>query len=408
MDAQTSVVAALKYLYSREKDDLFFNSQLLKACLNDYAHDYPKERRQIMMAMEAGLGERLAKAMHAQIMDKRALYYNLCSWLEEETGLAKISCQQILSAFFEVLEWQTSEEEPVPAPPKDEKGIQFLIPLAMVLVIAVACVFIFPNDKGTPKKKAESIASMVTSVQPVIPSVSSTPPSAEQQMASTDVHLGVEPTAYNIDSSAPSAYYSAPLYPQTGDTVTFGSYEQDSNRNNGAEDVEWIVLESDPQNGRLLLISKYVLDKQRYNGKYTHVNWVKCDIRSWLNESFYSKCFSRREKQAILTRTMYSPYGEKVVETADPVFCLSAEETRDYFSSRGDRKAKATDFARDNKVAMSGSYCYWWLRGSSERTNDADRVEPDGSIQTYGGNTNADGVGVRPAIWVDISYFVNK
>lgn len=105
------VQQALKYIKDyKGLNELFSNHALLNACLNDLAHDYPRERRQIMMAMEAGLGERLSKAAESENIDKQALYRNLNSWLEEETGLAKASCQQILSAFFEVLEWQKTEE----------------------------------------------------------------------------------------------------------------------------------------------------------------------------------------------------------------------------------------------------------------------------------------------------------
>lgn len=42
-------------------------------------------------------------------------------------------------------------------------------------------------------------------------------------------------------------------YPDTAtvddfDTVKFGKYEQDGNENNGAEDIEWIVIEKNNGN----------------------------------------------------------------------------------------------------------------------------------------------------------------
>ena len=40
-----------------------------------------------------------------------------------------------------------------------------------------------------------------------------------------------------------------------GDIITFGHYEQDNNLDNGAEPIEWIVL--DVQDGKALLLSKY-------------------------------------------------------------------------------------------------------------------------------------------------------
>ena len=47
-----------------------------------------------------------------------------------------------------------------------------------------------------------------------------------------------------------------------GGTVKYGSYEQDNNTSNGAETIEWTVL--DIQGDKALVISKNVLDFQRY------------------------------------------------------------------------------------------------------------------------------------------------
>ena len=47
---------------------------------------------------------------------------------------------------------------------------------------------------------------------------------------------------------------------QTFTTVTFGTYEQDGNASNGAEPIEWYVL--DEKDGKKLLVSKYILDAQ--------------------------------------------------------------------------------------------------------------------------------------------------
>ena len=43
-----------------------------------------------------------------------------------------------------------------------------------------------------------------------------------------------------------------------GDYVTFGMYEQDNDKSNGAEAIEWQVL--DKKDGKVLLLSKYALD----------------------------------------------------------------------------------------------------------------------------------------------------
>ena len=188
-----------------------------------------------------------------------------------------------------------------------------------------------------------------------------------------------------------------------GDNVVFGAYEQNSNKKDGKEPVEWIVLGIDKPNNRALLLSKYVLDMQRFNQKWTKVSWEKCNVRGWLNGTFYKACFSNEEKKAIIKSDLESYYGDQYVQTSDNVFFLSADEARDYFSSNVERRVEPTSYAIDREVALSGANCYWWLRDASGRKNDANRVKPDGNVEEYGGNTNAYGVGIRPAIWVDLS-----
>lgn len=199
--------------------------------------------------------------------------------------------------------------------------------------------------------------------------------------------------------------YSFNTWLQEGDIVTFGYYEQDGNTRNGSEPVEWIVLETDWQNGRVLLLSSYALDMQRYNSQWNHINWQKCSVRSWLNGTFYNKCFTTKEKRAVLSTTLDSNYGNTSVTTSDRVFFLSADEVARYLPTAADRQAVPTAYAQKQKVAVTGGTCWWWLRGSSQRTNDADSVKYTGEITTYGTNTNGLGFGVRPAVWVDASYF---
>lgn len=191
-------------------------------------------------------------------------------------------------------------------------------------------------------------------------------------------------------------------------SVYFGSYEQDNNTRNGAEPVEWIVVANDQRNNRALLLSKYVLDMERYHKSYSKIRWDECSVRSWLSDTFYQKCFSASERASIIRTKHYANYGDSSIETTDKVFFLSIDEVESYLKTREARMATPTQYAIAQDVAVSDSgSCYWWLRGSSDRKNDADRIEPDGHIQTYGGNTNAYGVGIRPAIWVSLDVVGN-
>ena len=43
---------------------------------------------------------------------------------------------------------------------------------------------------------------------------------------------------------------------EIGETLMFGSYEQDGDEENGPEPIEWIVLDKDDE-GNILVISRY-------------------------------------------------------------------------------------------------------------------------------------------------------
>ena len=210
----------------------------------------------------------------------------------------------------------------------------------------------------------------------------------------------------------PPTPYQPPVTPvpvpsiQLGDTVQFGYYEQDGNLSNGPEPVEWIVLENYRSDGSYLLLSVYALDMQRYNSRWTSINWERCSVRSWLNSTFYNTCFSAQEQQAIVPATNYSNYGNNTIVTNDSVFFLSADEVQMYFSSAADRKAQPTAYAVGQKTVEKNGACWWWLRGSSQRTSDADSIKYTGEVMTYGTNTNSLGFGIRPAIRVHGSYFL--
>ena len=122
-----------------------------------------------------------------------------------------------------------------------------------------------------------------------------------------------------------------------GDTVSFGSYEQDNNTENGAEAIEWIVLEAEGEN--VLLLSKYGLDAQAYNSSDEAVTWENSGLRQWLNDTFYKSAFSEAQREVIIPVINVNPDNERWGtsggnDTNDTVFLLSIEEAESYFSDR--------------------------------------------------------------------------
>lgn len=196
---------------------------------------------------------------------------------------------------------------------------------------------------------------------------------------------------------------------EVGDTIFFGSYEQDNDKENGNEDIEWLVLEI--EDGKALLISKYALDCQPYNTVYENVTWETCSLRKWLNEMFILNAFGVEEQAQIQSTSVSADKNPEYStdpgnSTTDKVFLLSVTEVKKYFSSDEDRKCEATDYA----IAQGASYsrekkptCCWWLRSPGYNQYTAEDIYGNGFVISGGNDVNYDNVCVRPAMWVNVN-----
>ena len=173
---------------------------------------------------------------------------------------------------------------------------------------------------------------------------------------------------------------------ESGDVITFGTYEQDGNLANGAEDIEWIVITRD--GNKALVISKYCLEQMPFNSTLASVTWKNSTIRAWLNSVFYNNAFSSEERSKIFNTT-FSTDG---IQTTDKVFLLDEEDAG--FLPISIRKAEATDH-------VPTSHCYWFLRNTGSASNVA-YVSYDGELGYY---ENVDREWwIRPVMWIDVTY----
>lgn len=193
-----------------------------------------------------------------------------------------------------------------------------------------------------------------------------------------------------------------------GNTYRFGSYEQDNNKSNGQEDIEWLVLAK--EGTKILVISKYALDCQQYNTTmYTDVTWETCTLRKWLNSNFLGSAFTADEKAMIPTVTVsadknpgYSTNPGNA--TQDQVFLLSIPEVNKYFNSDSARQCKPTDYAVANGALENDSgNCWWWLRSPGYTQGSAATVYDDGDVDEYGSYVFRARDAVRPALWIDLN-----
>ena len=185
-----------------------------------------------------------------------------------------------------------------------------------------------------------------------------------------------------------------------GDIVEFGSFEQDNNTKNGAENLEWIVLEA--KDNTLVLLSEKVLKWTGYDQESP--DWDSSDVREWLNDEFYPTAFNEKEKQMIqLSRVM----GE-IGYTEDYVYLLSVAEARKYFSyNTGLRDveigAAPTAYAKAHGALSNEEYngnCNFWLRTPAEKRGSVCYVNRDGSFG-YGSSTLIwSESGIRPVICI--------
>ena len=201
------------------------------------------------------------------------------------------------------------------------------------------------------------------------------------------------------------------IYPAAGlipaifgknDSVFFGRYIQ--RENSTPEPIEWKVLER--TNGRILVISKYVLDCRKYNRNYSGVTWETCSLRKWLNDTFINEAFNADEQTMIPSVTvsagMNKIHGTSAGNcTTDRVFLLSITEANKYFTSDSARQSKGTAyFDAHSKYKTYNGGCWWWLRTPGNNYNHSAGINAVGSVDYNGSAINGDG-GVRPVLWID-------
>ena len=200
---------------------------------------------------------------------------------------------------------------------------------------------------------------------------------------------------------------------EVGDTVTFGTYEQDDNISNGKEDIEWLVLAK--EENKIFVISDKALDCKLYDTSYTSVTWETCSLRAWLNNDFFNTAFDAAEKKMIMNIKVSADKNPEYDtdpgnETTDKLFLLSISEVTEYFDDDESRKCVPTAYAKArgaytsnrNKTVSGEETCWWWLRSHGVDQDDAANVNSGGDVNEYGGSVRDRYMTVRPAMWITI------
>lgn len=174
-----------------------------------------------------------------------------------------------------------------------------------------------------------------------------------------------------------------------GDAVVFGTYEQNGNTADGAEKIEWIVLEK--QDDKLLLISRKCLDTKPINETRSDVEWNQSTLFAWLNGEFAQNAFSETELASLIEAD-----GVKLTVP-------SAEEAKKYYEYDSWRTAEATEQAIKNGARVQNGKTWWWLLDKGEIASSNSYVYFNGTIRTDGLSVDYQSVAVRPMMWVSSS-----
>ena len=188
---------------------------------------------------------------------------------------------------------------------------------------------------------------------------------------------------------------------KVGDIIPFGKYQ-------------WRVL--DVEDNAALIISDIVVRRSPYHKNRTKITWENCDLRKYLNETFYDT-FSEAEKSKIKETNISdcdNPWhGVKCGNpTVDKIFLLSFDEVVQYFGDSGEllnnymcgRDAINDEYNEARKVKNDkGADGWWWLRSpGGQGQNTTGSIGTLGEIWLCGDDVNRRSGGVRPAMWITI------
>lgn len=210
------------------------------------------------------------------------------------------------------------------------------------------------------------------------------------------------------------------------------------------EPVKWRVL-SVEENKALLLANEALDDQKFHDHGELSVNaaWDVCTMRSWLNgygadaneqkkdysgKNFIQDAFTAAQQEVILDSVLKNPqsagyFTPGCADTTDKVFLLMEGELygTDVSSSYGfykwdfnadeARRCRMTAYAAARGVHSSYVHtptgirrnCSWWLRTAGASQNMAMNVYDNGSLVTSGRANENHTLGVRPALYLDLS-----
>lgn len=228
---------------------------------------------------------------------------------------------------------------------------------------------------------------------------------------------------------------------QVGDYLVFGRFDQDGNRYNELQPLDWQVLEV--KDGKAWIISRYGLAVRIFHKAVPFPTWAESQMRRYLNGEFLDTTFTPEELACIemthvvtLDNSLWKfrkDEGRKYelvedgTEVEDKIFLLSVEEVlrlggvstiqeqHNNAQAMEMMKTTATKHAEyrgafvyrggSDEYKLDGKGCCWWmLRSPGHLNNHLSYVGANGNLNSYHyTDVHRLDVCIRPACWVDIA-----
>jgi len=167
---------------------------------------------------------------------------------------------------------------------------------------------------------------------------------------------------------------------------------------------DWVVLRE--EDGRLLCITRDIIEFRKFHETETPVSWADCDLRAYLNGEFFDRTFSAGGRERVLLTEndngdVAFPNGNVGIgseATQDYVFLLSYTEAEKCFPNKD---ARVAGFTGQIGISEYNNEAYnWWLRSPGDYLNDFANVDGIGQVCYSQSNVHTGGLGVRPAVWI--------
>ena len=192
-----------------------------------------------------------------------------------------------------------------------------------------------------------------------------------------------------------------------GDCLSFGSFIPSFDSSNVPVRLPMLWHVIDKQGSRLKLLSNFFFEHTGYwplNGNSSTVTWKETEIRHDLNNKFYNNCFSKNEREAILTTEVKTKtYNSSIITTNDKLFLPALEDIENIPNHLKIGRGLYANRVNDNIPSVELLYCFYWLRdpGEYEDENLVVQGYADSKLAIDSLDHNADEVGVRAVMWID-------